>query len=116
MAIGEAITNIAAADVAALGEIKLSANWMAAAGHRGEDAKLFETVRAVSRFCQQAGLSIPVGKDSLSMKTAWQDEGTDKQVVSPLSLIVTGFAPVRDIRRTLTRSCSARTASPPSCC
>ena len=102
MAIGEAITNIAAADVAALGEIKLSANWMAAAGHRGEDAKLFETVRAVSRFCQQAGLSIPVGKDSLSMKTAWQDEGTDKQVVSPLSLIVTGFAPVRDIRRTLT--------------
>ncbi len=102
MAIGEAITNIAAADVAQLGDVKLSANWMAAAGHRGEDAKLFETVKAVSEFCQQAGLSIPVGKDSLSMKTAWQEEGADKQVISPLSLIVTGFAPVTDIRRTLT--------------
>jgi phosphoribosylformylglycinamidine synthase len=102
MAIGEAITNIAAADIADLGHVKLSANWMAAAGHRGEDAKLFDTVEAVSRFCQDAGLSIPVGKDSLSMKTAWQEEGEDKQVISPLSLIVTAFAPVQDIRRTLT--------------
>lgn len=102
MAIGEAITNIAAADIGGLGKIKLSANWMAAAGHRGEDVKLYETVEAVSRFCQAAGLSIPVGKDSLSMRTAWQEAGRDKQVVSPLSLIVTAFAKVEDIRRTLT--------------
>ncbi len=102
MAVGEAITNIAAADIADLGRVKLSANWMAAAGHRGEDAKLFDTVSAVSQFCQQAGLAIPVGKDSLSMKTAWQNGGQDLQVVAPLSLIVTSFAPVEDIRRTLT--------------
>jgi phosphoribosylformylglycinamidine synthase len=102
MAIGEAVTNIAAADIAELGRVKLSANWMAAAGHRGEDAKLFDTVEAVSQFCQSAGLSIPVGKDSLSMRTAWEEEGEDKQVVAPLSLIVTAFAPVEDIRRTLT--------------
>ncbi|MCC4116105.1 phosphoribosylformylglycinamidine synthase [Aromatoleum toluclasticum] len=102
MAVGEAITNIAAADISDLGKVKLSANWMAAAGHRGEDAKLYDTVSAVSQFCQAAGLSIPVGKDSLSMKTAWQDAGQDRQVVAPLSLIVTSFAPVEDIRRTLT--------------
>ncbi|MDT3671675.1 MAG: phosphoribosylformylglycinamidine synthase [Aromatoleum sp.] len=102
MAVGEAITNIAAADITDLGRIKLSANWMAAAGHRGEDAKLYDTVSAVSQFCQQAGIAIPVGKDSLSMKTAWQDAGQDRQVVAPLSLIVTSFAPVEDIRRTLT--------------
>ncbi len=102
MAIGEAITNIAAADIRSLGDVKLSANWMAAAGHRGEDVKLYKTVEAVSQFCQQAGISIPVGKDSLSMRTAWTDEGESKQVVSPLSLIVTAFAPVQDVRRTLT--------------
>ena len=102
MAIGEAITNIAAADIRSLGDVKLSANWMAAAGHRGEDVKLYRTVEAVSQFCQQAGLAIPVGKDSLSMRTAWTDEGESKQVVSPLSLIVTAFAPVQDVRRTLT--------------
>ncbi len=102
LAIGEAITNIAAADIAALSDIKLSANWMAPAGHRGEDAKLFDTVAAVSAFCVEAGLSIPVGKDSLSMKTAWQDHGADKAVISPLSLVVTGFAPVRNVRNTLT--------------
>ncbi len=102
MAVGEAITNIAAADIAELGQVKLSANWMAAAGHKGEDARLFDTVATVSRFCQDAGLSIPVGKDSLSMRTAWNDAGDDKQVVSPLSLIVTSFAPVQDVRRTLT--------------
>ncbi|MDX5362533.1 MAG: phosphoribosylformylglycinamidine synthase [Pseudazoarcus pumilus] len=102
MAVGEAITNIAAADIADLGQVKLSANWMAAAGHKGEDARLFDTVATVSRFCQDAGLSIPVGKDSLSMRTAWNDAGEDKQVVAPLSLIVTSFAPVQDIRRTLT--------------
>ncbi|MCB1890235.1 MAG: phosphoribosylformylglycinamidine synthase [Rhodocyclaceae bacterium] len=102
MAVGEAITNIAAADIGDLGQVKLSANWMAAAGHRGEDARLFETVEAVSAFCQAAGLSIPVGKDSLSMKTAWEEGGEARQVVSPLSLIVTAFAPVGDVRRTLT--------------
>ncbi|THF67109.1 phosphoribosylformylglycinamidine synthase [Pseudothauera nasutitermitis] len=102
MAVGEAITNIAAADIADLGLVKLSANWMAAAGFRGEDAKLFDTVQAVSEFCVAAGLSIPVGKDSLSMRTAWQEEGEDKQVVAPLSLIATAFAPVADLRRTLT--------------
>ncbi|HRQ58106.1 MAG TPA: phosphoribosylformylglycinamidine synthase [Azoarcus taiwanensis] len=102
LAVGEAITNIAAADIASLGQVKLSANWMAPAGHRGEDAKLFDTVSAVSAFCVEAGLSIPVGKDSLSMKTAWQDEGADKAVIAPLSLVVTAFSPVQDVRRTLT--------------
>ncbi|MCB1961798.1 MAG: phosphoribosylformylglycinamidine synthase [Rhodocyclaceae bacterium] len=102
MAVGEAVTNLAAADIGSLRQVKLSANWMAAAGHRGEDAKLFDTVSAVSQFCQRAGLSIPVGKDSLSMKTAWQDGGEDKTVIAPLSLIVTAFAPVGDVRRTLT--------------
>ena len=102
MAVGEAITNVAAADIADIKQIKLSANWMAAAGHRGEDAHLFDTVTTVSQFCQSAGLSIPVGKDSLSMKTAWKEGGEDKQVVSPLSLIVTAFAPVQNVRRTLT--------------
>ncbi len=102
MAIGEAVTNIAAADIEKLGDVKLSANWMAAAGHRGEDAKLYDTVKAVSDFCVTAGLSIPVGKDSLSMRTAWQDDAEDKQVVAPLSLIATAFAPVQDIRSTLT--------------
>ena len=102
MAIGEAITNIAAADIAAIGDIKLSANWMAAAGHRGEDARLFDTVAAVTDFCKQAQLSIPVGKDSLSMKTSWQEKGDDRQVIAPLSLIATAFAPVQDVRNTLT--------------
>jgi phosphoribosylformylglycinamidine synthase len=73
MAVGEALTNLAAADIATLGEIKLSANWMAAAGFPGEDARLFDTVRAVSDLCQQLGVAIPVGKDSLSMRTAWQE-------------------------------------------
>ena len=102
MAVGEAITNIAAADIDSLAKVKLSANWMAAAGHRGEDAGLFDTVQAVSEFCIAAGLSIPVGKDSLSMRTAWKEGEEDKQVIAPLSLIVTAFAPVADIRRTLT--------------
>ena len=102
MAIGESLTNIAAASIEKLGDVKLSANWMAAAGTPGEDARLFDTVRAVSDLCQQIGVSIPVGKDSLSMRTAWEDAGTKKQVVSPLSLIVTAFARVADARRTLT--------------
>ena len=102
MAVGEALTNIVAASIAKLGDVKLSANWMAPAGVPGEDARLFDTVRAVSDICQQIGVSIPVGKDSLSMRTAWDDAGEKKQVVSPLSLIVTSFAPVLDVRRTLT--------------
>ncbi len=102
MAVGEALTNIAAARIAKLGDVKLSANWMAAAGLPGEDARLFDTVRGVSDLCQQIGVSIPVGKDSLSMQTVWEEAGQKKQVLSPLSLIVTAFAPVQDARRTLT--------------
>lgn len=103
MAIGEAITNLAAADVRDFAQIKLSANWMAAAGHKGEDAALFDTVRAVAlEFCPKLGLSIPVGKDSLSMKTRWQDGDTPKEVVAPLSLVISAFAPVLDVRSTLT--------------
>ena len=99
MAVGEAITNIAAAHVASVGNIKLSANWMAAAGHPGEDAALYDTVRAVAmELCPALGVSIPVGKDSLSMHTRW----ADKEVVAPLSLIVSAFAPVADARDTLT--------------
>jgi phosphoribosylformylglycinamidine synthase len=102
MAIAEALTNLAAADVADLGRIKLSANWMAACGYPGEDARLYDTVEAVSRLCQAVGLAIPVGKDSLSMRTAWAENGEKREVVSPVSLIVTAFAPVEDVRRTLT--------------
>ncbi len=102
MAVGEAITNIAAADIDDLSKIKLSANWMAAAGH-AEDSILFDTVKAVGlEFCPQLGISIPVGKDSLSMNTRWNKEGVEKQVTSPLSLIITAFAPCADIRKTLT--------------
>lgn len=103
MAIGEAITNIAAADIAQLSDIKLSANWMAACGHGGEDALLFDTVKAVGmELCPQLGIAIPVGKDSLSMKTVWQDAGETKTVTSPLSLIISAFAPVTDASKTLT--------------
>jgi phosphoribosylformylglycinamidine synthase len=102
MAVGEALTNIAAARIDRLGDVKLSANWMAAAGAPGEDARLFDTVRAVSDLCQQIGVSIPVGKDSLSMRTAWDDGGESKEVLAPLSLIVSAFAPVQDARQTLT--------------
>ncbi len=103
MAVGEALTNIAAAHIEKISDIKLSANWMAAAGHRGEDAALFDTVRAVGmELCPQLGIAIPVGKDSMSMKTAWQEEGENKAVTSPLSLIVTAFAPCLDARDTLT--------------
>ncbi|MBF0185693.1 MAG: phosphoribosylformylglycinamidine synthase [Magnetococcales bacterium] len=103
LAIAEAITNLAAADVARLDQVKLSANWMAAAGFPGEDAALYETVRAVGMdICPQLGIGIPVGKDSLSMKTVWQEGGELRQVVAPLSLIISAFAPVEDVRRTLT--------------
>ena len=103
MAVGEAITNIAAAPIEKIGDIKLSANWMAAAGHPGEDAALFDTVRAVGmELCPQLGISIPVGKDSMSMRTVWQEGSNRKEVTAPLSLIVTAFAPCVDARRTLT--------------
>ncbi|OGA15473.1 MAG: phosphoribosylformylglycinamidine synthase [Betaproteobacteria bacterium RIFCSPLOWO2_02_FULL_66_14] len=99
MAVAEAITNLAAARIASLDRVKLSANWMAAAGYPGEDAALYDTVAAVAlEFCPALGVSIPVGKDSLSMRTAWND----REVVAPLSLIVSAFAPVEDARRTLT--------------
>ncbi|MGF6148749.1 Phosphoribosylformylglycinamidine synthase [Kingella potus] len=102
MAIGEALTNLAGVNIGNIGNIKLSANWMAACGNAGEDEKLYRTVQAVSETCQDLGISIPVGKDSLSMKTVWQEEGVQKSVVSPLSLIITGFAPVQDVRKTVT--------------
>ncbi|WP_314407028.1 phosphoribosylformylglycinamidine synthase [Pseudomonas kuykendallii] len=103
MAIGETLTNIAASRIEKISDIKLSANWMAAAGHPGEDARLYDTVKAVGmELCPALGITIPVGKDSMSMKTRWQDQGAEKSVTSPLSLIVTGFAPVTDIRQTLT--------------
>ncbi|MEY5003202.1 MAG: phosphoribosylformylglycinamidine synthase, partial [Pseudomonadota bacterium] len=112
MAVGEAITNIAAASIANITDIKLSANWMAACGQPGQDAALFDTVKAVGmELCPALGLSIPVGKDSLSMRTTWKDdEGNngnhgdkaDKAVISPVSLIVSAFAPVADVRATLT--------------
>ncbi|MGC8121195.1 phosphoribosylformylglycinamidine synthase [Marinobacter sp. VGCF2001] len=104
MAVGETITNLAAAPVARLSDIRLSANWMAAAGHPGEDENLYETVRAVGmELCPALGITIPVGKDSMSMKTAWEeDSGEQKSVTAPLSLIVSGFAPVTDVARTLT--------------
>ncbi|MEO6118749.1 MAG: phosphoribosylformylglycinamidine synthase, partial [Methylotenera sp.] len=108
MAIGESITNIAACLINDLSDLKLSANWMAPAGHAGEDAAMFETVKAVGmELCPQLGISIPVGKDSMSMKTVWKDtvaNGTveNKAVTSPISLVVTAFATTPDARKTLT--------------
>ena len=103
MAVAEAVTNIVAADVRRIEDIRLSANWMAACGEPGEDADLYDTVRAVGEeFCPALGIAIPVGKDSLSMKTAWSSGGESSRVVSPVSLIVSAFAPVEDVRRTLT--------------
>ncbi len=115
LAIGEALTNIAAADVE-LERVKLSANWMAACGVPGEDARLYDAVRAAAQLCRALGISIPVGKDSLSMQTRWRDGGmpsdhaghspsvgaNDKQVIAPVSLIVSAAAPVADVRRSLT--------------
>jgi phosphoribosylformylglycinamidine synthase len=103
LAVGEAITNILAADIGSLSDIRLSANWMAACGEPGEDAALYETVLAVGKeLCPALGIAIPVGKDSLSMKTLWQEGNSNKSVVAPVSLIVSAFAPVQDVRRTLT--------------
>ncbi|MBW3569051.1 phosphoribosylformylglycinamidine synthase [Candidatus Parcubacteria bacterium] len=102
MAIGEAITNIAAGKINKLSDIKLSANWMAASGYRGEDKNLFETVKAVGEdFCPALGLTIPVGKDSLHMRTVWEEDGQEKSVSSPLSLVISAFAPVYDTAKTL---------------
>jgi len=103
MAVGEAITNIAAANIGEIGAINLSANWMAPAGHPGEDAALYDAVAAVGLdLCPYLGITIPVGKDSMSMKTVWQDTGNEKAVTAPVSLIVSAFAPVHDVRLTVT--------------
>jgi phosphoribosylformylglycinamidine synthase len=103
MAVGEAITNIAAAAIPSLGHVRLSANWMAACGEAGEDAVLFDTVRAIGEeLCPSLGIAIPVGKDSLSMRTRWTEADGERAVIAPLSLIISAFAPVEDARRTLT--------------
>jgi len=103
MAVGEALTNIAAAAIDDIGDIKLSANWMCAAGHPGEDAALYDTVKAVGmELCPALGISIPVGKDSMSMRTTWNDAGAQKSVTAPVSLVVSAFARVSDVRRSLT--------------
>ncbi|MBG9997086.1 phosphoribosylformylglycinamidine synthase [Pseudoalteromonas sp. NZS127_1] len=105
LAVAESLTNIACANIGSLENIKLSANWMAAAGHPGEDAGLYEAVKAVGEeLCPALGLTIPVGKDSMSMKTTWKDEGDsqEKSVTSPLSLVITAFGRVDDVRKTVT--------------
>ena len=103
MAVAEAITNIASAPIAKLSDVKLSANWMAPAGHPGEDARLYDAVRAVGvELCPALGIAIPVGKDSMSMRTVWEERGEKRSVTAPLSLIVSAFAPVTDARRALT--------------
>ena len=104
MAVAESITNIAAARIARLSDVRLSANWMAACGQGDEDARLFDAVRAVGeQLCPALGLCIPVGKDSLSMKSQWRDDAGAEQVqTAPVSLVVTAFAPVADVRRSLT--------------
>ncbi|MDP6969124.1 MAG: phosphoribosylformylglycinamidine synthase, partial [Gammaproteobacteria bacterium] len=103
MAIAETITNLACAQIADLGDIRLSANWMSPAGYAGEDAKLYDTVKTVGmELCPALGISIPVGKDSMSMRTVWKDGDEDKSVTSPVSLVISGFAPVEDVRKTLT--------------
>lgn len=103
LAVGEALTNIAAAHIGDLARVRLSANWMAAAGHPGEDARLYATVRALGmELCPDLGLAIPVGKDSLSMRTAWEQDGASRQVVAPLTVVISAFAPVVDVDRTVT--------------
>ncbi len=103
MAIAEAVTNIASAAIERISDIRLSANWMAAAGEPGQDSTLFDTVRAVGlELCPQLGIAIPVGKDSLSMQTRWQEDSEQRKVTSPVSLIVSAFAPVSDVSRCLT--------------
>ena len=103
LAVAEAVTNLLACDVENLAEISLSANWMAAAGHEGMDAELYATVQAVAEeLCPALGIPIPVGKDSLSMRSLWHENSSEKSVTAPLSLIITAFSPVKDVRKTLT--------------
>jgi len=103
MAVGETLTNLAGTPINAISDIKLSANWMCAAGHPGEDEKLYDTVHAVGmELCPALGITIPVGKDSMSMRTVWQDDTEQKSVTAPLSLVISGFAPVSDVRKVLT--------------
>jgi phosphoribosylformylglycinamidine synthase len=103
MAVGEAITNIAAADLVGIQQIRLSCNWMAAAGHPGEDAGLHDAVTAIGmELCPALGIAVPVGKDSMSLRAVWEENHEERSVTAPLSLIVTAFAPVRDVRDTLT--------------
>ncbi len=104
MAIGEAVTNLCAASIRDLSEVKLSANWMAAANHAGDDAALYATVKAVGmELCPALGIAIPVGKDSMSMKSVWQDEsGKQRSVTSPVSCVISAFAPVDDVNLTVT--------------
>ncbi len=103
MAVGEALTNIAAVDIGSLKRVKLSANWMSAAGHPGEDAGLYAAVKAVGEeLCPALGITIPVGKDSMSMKTRWQEGNEQREMTSPLSLVITAFARVEDVRHTVT--------------
>jgi phosphoribosylformylglycinamidine synthase len=103
LALGEALLNIASAPIGRLGMVKLSCNWMAAAGHPGEDAALYDAVQAVGmELAPQLGIAVPVGKDSMSMRTVWEQDGQTRSVTAPLSLIVTAFAPVADARRALT--------------
>ena len=103
LALAESITNVIAADISDISDIKLSANWMASCGTPGEDARLFDSVKTVGlEVCPPLGISIPVGKDSLSMKTKWTSNGEEKEVISPISLVVSAFAPVVDVRKTLT--------------
>ncbi|MEZ2902293.1 phosphoribosylformylglycinamidine synthase [Acinetobacter terrestris] len=103
LAVAESISNIMCATIEQISDIKLSANWMAAAGQKGEDQALFEGVKAIGmEMCPALGIAIPVGKDSLSMRTTWNDEGEDKSVTSPMTGVITAFAPVGDVRKTLT--------------
>ncbi|TRX55845.1 phosphoribosylformylglycinamidine synthase [Thalassomonas sp. M1454] len=103
LAVAESLTNIAGTDIGDLNRIKLSANWMSAAGHPGEDAGLYDAVHAIGEeLCPALGLTIPVGKDSMSMKTKWNENGEEKAVTAPLSLIITAFGRVEDIRKTVT--------------
>ncbi|MEQ4987687.1 phosphoribosylformylglycinamidine synthase [Proteus sp. fly-1089] len=113
MAVGEALTNMAGSDVQSLNRIKLSANWMSAAGHPGEDAGLYDAVKAIGEeLCPELGITIPVGKDSMSMKTRWQDkDGKNKEVTSPLSLVITAFSRVEDVRKTVTPELSTQSGN-----
>ncbi|REF27542.1 phosphoribosylformylglycinamidine synthase [Xenorhabdus cabanillasii] len=108
MAVGEALTNIASAYVQDLKRVKLSANWMSASGHAGEDAGLYAAVKAIGEeLCPALGLTIPVGKDSMSMKTCWIQDGEEREMTAPLSLVISAFARVEDVRCTVTPELSA---------